>query len=413
MEVLKDEKIINRILTKGVEQILPTQDALKKLLTSGKRINVYQGFDPTAPTLHIGHTVGMRKLEDFRKLGHQVYFVIGDFTARIGDPTDKTSARVKLSKQQVEENMKVYIEQASHILDIFNKENPVKVVYNSQWLEPLNFADIIELASEFTVQQMLKRNMFQERLKADKPIYLNEFLYPLMQGYDCVMMDIDVEIGGNDQLFNMLAGRDLIMSRLKKEKIVLAGKLLETNDGKKMGKSEGNMIRLDDSANDIFGKVMAFTDQQLPIAFEILTSYDLNQVEEIKKRIKSGENPMVLKKELAFEITKDLKGEQEASSAKQYFESIFQKKGASERGIYTTGVDIPIKEIEKDNIGIVELLVECNITDSKTQARRLVEQGAVYINQEKVTDWQKNIALSNMPTLKCGKHIYQIRVSNK
>ena len=413
MEVLKDEKIINRILTKGVEQILPTQDALKKLLTSGKKINVYQGFDPTAPTLHIGHTVGMRKLEDFRKLGHQVYFVIGDFTARIGDPTDKTSARVKLSKQQVEENMKVYIEQASHILDIFNKENPVKVVYNSQWLEPLNFADIIELASEFTVQQMLKRNMFQERLKADKPIYLNEFLYPLMQGYDCVMMDIDVEIGGNDQLFNMLAGRDLIMSRLKKEKIVLAGKLLETNDGKKMGKSEGNMIRLDDSANDIFGKVMAFTDQQLPIAFEILTSYDLNQVEEIKKRIKSGENPMVLKKELAFEITKDLKGEQEASSAKQYFESIFQKKGASERGIYTTGVDIPIKEIEKDNIGIVELLVECNITDSKTQARRLVEQGAVYINQEKVTDWQKNIALSNMPTLKCGKHIYQIRVSNK
>ena len=413
MEVLKDEKIINRILTKGVEQILPTQDALKKLLTSGKRINVYQGFDPTAPTLHIGHTVGMRKLEDFRKLGHQVYFVIGDFTARIGDPTDKTSARVKLSKEQVENNMKVYIDQASKILDIFNKENPVKVVYNSQWLEPLNFADIIELASEFTVQQMLKRNMFQERLKADKPIYLNEFLYPLMQGYDCVMMDIDVEIGGNDQLFNMLAGRDLIMSRLKKEKIVLAGKLLETNDGKKMGKSEGNMIRLDDSANDIFGKVMAFTDQQLPIAFEILTSYDLNQVEEIKKRIKSGENPMVLKKELAFEITKDLKGEQEASSAKQYFESIFQKKGASERGIYTTGVDIPIKEIEKDNIGIVELLVECNITDSKTQARRLVEQGAVYINQEKVTDWQKNIALSNMPTLKCGKHIYQIRVSNK
>jgi len=413
MEVLKDEKIINRILTKGVEQILPTQDALKKLLTSGKKINVYQGFDPTAPTLHIGHTVGMRKLEDFRKLGHQVYFVIGDFTARIGDPTDKTSARVKLSKEQVENNMKVYIDQASKILDIFNKENPVKVVYNSQWLEPLNFADIIELASEFTVQQMLKRNMFQERLKADKPIYLNEFLYPLMQGYDCVMMDIDVEIGGNDQLFNMLAGRDLIMSRLKKEKIVLAGKLLETNDGKKMGKSEGNMIRLDDSANDIFGKVMAFTDQQLPIAFEILTSYDLNQVEEIKKRIKSGENPMVLKKELAFEITKDLKGEQEASSAKQYFESIFQKKGASERGIYTTGVDIPIKEIEKDNIGIVELLVECNITDSKTQARRLVEQGAVYINQEKVTDWQKNIALSNMPTLKCGKHIYQIRVSNK
>lgn len=405
MEVIKDEKIINRILTKGVEQILPTQDALKKLLTSGKKINVYQGFDPTAPTLHIGHTVGMRKLEDFRKLGHQVYFVIGDFTARIGDPTDKTSARVKLSKEQVEENMKVYIDQASNILDIFNKENPVKVVYNSQWLEPLNFSDIIELASEFTVQQMLKRNMFQERLKADKPIYLNEFLYPLMQGYDSVMMEIDVEVGGNDQLFNMLAGRDLIMSRLKKEKIVIAGKLLETTDGAKMGKSEGNMIRLDDSANDIYGKVMTLTDEQLSIAFEILTSYELDKVEEINQRLTSGENPMVLKKELAFEITRDLKGEKEASRAQQYFESIFQKKDIN--------TEIPVKELKEENIKIVDLLVGCNITDSKTQARRLVEQGAVYINQEKITDWQKTIALSNVPTLKCGKHIYQIRVSKK
>jgi tyrosyl-tRNA synthetase len=405
VEVIKDEKIINRILTKGVEQILPTQDALKKLLTSGKKINVYQGFDPTAPTLHIGHTVGMRKLEDFRKLGHQVYFVIGDFTARIGDPSDKTSARVKLSKEQVEENMKVYIDQASNILDIFNKENPVKVIYNSQWLEPLNLGDIIELASEFTVQQMLKRNMFQERLKADKPIYLNEFLYPLMQGYDSVMMEIDVEVGGNDQLFNMLAGRDLIMSRLKKEKIVIAGKLLETTDGAKMGKSEGNMIRLDDSANDIYGKVMAFSDEQLPIAFEILTSYDLDKVGEINQRLTLGENPMVLKKELAFEITKDLKGEKEASNAQQYFESIFQKKDLQ--------TDIPVKELINDDIKIVDLLVECNITDSKTQARRLVEQGAVYINQEKITDWQKTIALSNMPTLKCGKHIYQIRLTSK
>jgi len=405
VEVIKDEKIINRILTKGVEQILPTQDALKKLLTSGKKINVYQGFDPTAPTLHIGHTVGMRKLEDFRKLGHQVYFVIGDFTARIGDPTDKTSARVKLSKEQVEENMKVYIDQASNILDIFNKENPVKVVYNSQWLEPLNFSDIIELASEFTVQQMLKRNMFQERLKADKPIYLNEFLYPLMQGYDSVMMEIDVEVGGNDQLFNMLAGRDLIMSRLKKEKIVIAGKLLETTDGAKMGKSEGNMIRLDDSANDIYGKVMTLTDEQLSIAFEILTSYELDKVEEINQRLTSGENPMVLKKELAFEITRDLKGEKEASRAQQYFESIFQKKDIN--------TEIPVKELKEENIKIVDLLVGCNITDSKTQARRLVEQGAVYINQEKITDWQKTIALSNVPTLKCGKHIYQIRVSKK
>lgn len=218
MNILKDQQIIERILNKGVEQILPSSQALKELLNSGKRLNVYQGFDPTANTLHIGHTVGLRKLEDFRKLGHQVIFLIGDFTARIGDPTDKTSARVRLTKEQVEENMKVYVQQASRILDINNKENPVKVLYNSQWLEPLNFGDIIEIASQFTVQQMLKRSMFQKRLQEDKPIYLNEFLYPLMQAYDSVMMDIDVEVGGNDQLFNMLAGRDLIMSKLKKRK---------------------------------------------------------------------------------------------------------------------------------------------------------------------------------------------------
>jgi tyrosyl-tRNA synthetase len=405
MEVLKDEKIIDRIVNKGVEQILPSADALKKLLLRGKRINVYQGFDPTAPTLHIGHTVGMRKLEDFRKLGHQVYFVIGDFTARIGDPSDKSSARVKLTKEQVEENMKVYVDQASKIIDIFNKENPVKVVYNSQWLESLDFGEIIELASVFTVQQMLKRSMFQKRLQEDKPIYLHEFLYPLMQGYDCVMMDIDVEVGGNDQLFNMMAGRDLIMNRLGKEKIVIAGKLLETSDGSKMGKSEGNMIKLSDSANDIFGKVMAFDDRLISIGFEILTNFELDEVKDIEKRISQNENPMVLKKLLAYEITKDLKGEKEATNAQQYFENIFQNKELDAK--------IPVKEIPKEKIDILDLLIECGITDSKSQARRLVEQNSVSINMEKITDWKTEIPLTQdqEQILKCGKHVYQIKSS--
>lgn len=402
MDILKDEKIINRILNKGIEQILPSPEALKKLLLSGKRINVYQGFDPTAPTLHIGHSVGMRKLEDFRKLGHQVYFVIGDFTARIGDPTDKTSARVKLTKEQVEENMKVYVEQASHFIDIFNKDNPVKVVYNSQWLEPLNFGDIIDIASVFTVQQMLKRSMFQKRLEEDKPIYLHEFLYPLMQGYDCVMMDIDVEVGGNDQLFNMLAGRDLIMNRLGKDKIVIAGKLLETSDGAKMGKSEGNMIRLDDNANDIFGKVMTLDDRLITIGFEILTNFDLNDVKEIQNRLDSGENPMALKKQLAYEVAKDIKGEDDAKKAQAYFENIFQKKDLN--------TEIPVKEINKKNMGILDLIVECNITNSKSQAKRLVEQGAVSINGQKVDDWKKDIQLDNDCILKCGRHVYQMKI---
>jgi tyrosyl-tRNA synthetase len=401
MKVLTDEKIINRILNKGVENILPSKEDFKNLLLSGKRLNIYQGFDPTAPTLHIGHTVGMRKLEDFRRLGHQVYFVIGDFTARIGDPSDKTSARVKLTKQQVEKNMKLYVNQASHYIDIFNKENPVKVVYNSKWLEPLNFEDIVELSSVFTVQQMLKRSMFQERLKSDRPIYLHEFLYPLMQGYDSVALNIDVEVGGNDQLFNMLAGRDLVMNRLNKEKFVVAMKLLEANDGTKMGKTSGNMIELSDSANNIFGKVMAFDDKLIPIGFEILTGYDLEQVEEIKERLKNGENPMILKKLLAFEITKDIKGEQEAKNAQEYFENIFQKKNLN--------TNIPIKTVKQNNINILDLIVQCKIANSRSQAKRLVEQNAVTINGEKITDWNKNIQLNNGSIiLKCGKHVYQV-----
>ena len=415
-----DNKIVERILHKGVEQILPSSDALRELLLSGKRINVYQGFDPTAPTLHIGHTVGMRKLEDFRKLGHNVILLIGDFTARIGDPSDKTSARVKLTKEQVEENMKTYIEQASKIIDIYNTDNPVKVLYNSQWHDTLNFAQLIELTSQFTVQQMLKRSMFQKRLEEDKPIYLHEFLYPVMQGYDSVMMDIDVEVGGNDQLFNMLAGRDLIRSRLNKEKIVLAGKLLSTPDGIKMGKSEGNMIKLSDSATDIYGKVMAFDDSQIVIGFEILTSYGMEKVEETKNRLESGENPMILKKELAYEITKDIKGEQEAISAQKYFEGAFQAH--AERGLYLQGKNTssgefglylegvaPKKEVHTNKI--IDILVELEIAQSKGQARRLVEQGAVKIDDRRIDDWNTELTLepSSTYTLKCGRYIYQIR----
>jgi len=390
MDILKDEKRIDRILNKGIKQILPSPNALKKLLLSGKRINVYQGFDPTAPTLHIGHSVGMRKLEDFRKLGHQVYFVIGDLHS------------VKLSKEQVEENMKTYVEQATHFIDIFNKENPVKVVYNSQWLEPLNFGDIIEIASVFTVQQMLKRSMFQKRLEEDRPIYLHEFLYPLMQGYDSVMMDIDIEVGGNDQLFNMLAGRDLIMNRLGKEKIVIAGKLLETSDGAKMGKSEGNMIALNDSANDIFGKVMTFDDRLLPIGFEILTNYELNQIEDIKKSLEDGENPMILKKQLAYEVTKDIKGEEDAKKAQAYFENVFQKKELN--------TEISIKEINQKGIGILDLIVLCNITNSKSQAKRLVQQGAVSIDGQKMSNW--NMTIDKDCILKCGRYVYQMKITS-
>lgn len=407
MEIKKDLEIIERILTKGVEQILPSKEALKEKLLSGKRLTIYQGFDPTAPTLHIGHTVGMRKLEDFRKLGHRVIFLIGDFTARIGDPSDKKeardSARAVLTKEQVGENLKKYVEQASHIIDIQNKENPVEIKYNSEWHDKLTFSEVINLASEFTVQQMIKRSMYQQRLKEDKPIFLNEFLYPLMQGYDSVMMDVDVEVGGNDQLFNMLAGRDMVLNHLKKEKIVLAGKLLETSDGSKMGKSEGNMVRLDDTPEDIFGKIMSFEDSNILSSFEILTNASLEQIEKYKIRLKNGENPINLKKELAFRITSDIKSQEEAEKAQLFFESIFQKKD--------NDTEIPLRIIPNQTLSLLDLICECKFASSRAEARRLVEQGAVKINDEKKSSFNEIIDLQNSPLiLRVGRHITKIQI---
>ena len=404
MDVKTDRIIIDRILNKAIEQILPDKESLEKKLLSGERLNIYQGFDPTADTLHIGHTVGMRKLEDFRKLGHNVMFLIGDFTARIGDPSDKkdarASARKVLTADEISNNLKNYVKHASHIIDIENKENPVKILYNSTWLDPLDFGDIIKLASEFTVQQMIKRSMFQKRLEEDKPIYLNEFLYPLMQGYDSVMMDIDVEVGGNDQLFNMLAGRDMVRNHLNKEKIVIAGKLLTTNEGDKMGKSEGNMIKLSDDAKDIYGKVMSFTDEQIVDGFELLTSADLDELEQIKERIKEDENPMILKKELAFRVTSEFKSGDEAKSAQDYFESVFQKKSLD--------TDLPEIELDEKEYNILDLIINTDASISKTQARRLVEQGAVKVNDERISDWQIQIDISKPTILKVGKKILQI-----
>jgi len=402
--VKTDPEIIQRILEKGVEQILPSKDALKEKLLSGKRLNIYQGFDPTGETLHIGHSVGMRKLEDFRKLGHHVIFLIGDFTARIGDPTDKAATRKMLTKEDVENNMKKYVEQASHIIDMKNEENPVEVMYNSTWLEKLNFGDIVNLASEFTVQQLLKRDMFQKRLEANKPIHLNEFLYPLMQGYDSVMMDIDIEIGGNDQLFNMLSGRDMVMNHLKKEKIVLAGKLLEDPNGDKMGKTTGNMIRMDDKPEDIYGKVMTFTDGMILIGFEILTVATLEELETYKKRLDSGENPMILKKELALRVTEEITSKEEAQKAQQYFQEVFQNKEDSEK--------IQEIKVNKAVFQIGELLVSIGFAGSKSIARRLVDQGAVKINNEKISDWDSKIDIDTYPSLllKVGKQLCHITV---
>lgn len=404
MKVKTDPEIIKRLTERGIEKIVPSKEKLVKLLKSGKKLNVYQGFDPTADSLHIGHTVGMRKLRDFQLLGHHVIFLIGDFTGRIGDPSDKLATRKQLTEEQVKKNMKNFKDQASSILDFENKENPIEIKCNSSWLEKLNFAEILELCSDFTVQQMIKREMFQKRLETDKPIHLHEFLYPVMQAHDSITMDIDVEVGGNDQLFNMLCGRDLTSKRLKKEKFILAGKLLEDPTGKKMGKTEGNMIKLNDSPKDMYGKVMALTDNLIIPAYEILTDVPLDEIHLMEKDMKDEKvNPMELKKKLAFNITEQFTSTEEAKKAQRYFEDVFQKSSLDSEEIQNI-------KVSKPKIKIVELLTrETKFADSNSQAKRLIKQGAVYINGKRVKDKELAIQLSEEPTtLKAGKKICRI-----
>ncbi|PIZ54477.1 tyrosine--tRNA ligase, partial [Candidatus Uhrbacteria bacterium CG_4_10_14_0_2_um_filter_41_7] len=251
----KEEKI-DQLLTRGVSEVLPSAESLKVALQGRKKLKIYIGIDPTSPMLHIGHAIGLRKLREFQDLGHEVILLLGSFTAMIGDPTDKTAVRTQLTQKEVLKNAVTYKEQAGKILN-FEGKNPVKLMFNHKWLQKMNFSEVVNLASHFTVQQMLERDMFETRIKEGKPVYVHEFMYPLMQGYDSVAMDVDAEIGGSDQTFNMLAGRTLQRQINGREKFVITMKLLENAEGKKMSKSEGGFIALNDSAKDIFGKLMA------------------------------------------------------------------------------------------------------------------------------------------------------------
>lgn len=373
MQIDTDPKKIEKLLTRGVENIYPNKEFLEERLKSGKQISLYTGYDPTGPTLHIGHAVTMMKLRQFQDLGHQIIMLIGDFTGMIGDPTDKTSARQKLTREEVLKNCTGYQKQASSILN-FDGENPVVVKYNSEWYSKMGVADMLELTSHFTVSQLLERDMFKKRIEDKKPIYVHEFLYPTMQGYDSVAMDVDGEIGGNDQTFNMLAGRDLMKSMGKKEKFVLTTKLLADTSGKKMGKSEGNMIALIDSAEDMLGKVMSWTDGMILSGFELCTYLEGDEIKDIKEKLESGENPRDIKLQLAFEIVKIFLSEDDANRAKDHFIATFSKK------------EIPddILELKPTVYNVITMLTESKICKSGTEARQVIDQGGVKVNDKKV-----------------------------
>ncbi len=302
--------------------------------------------------------------------------MIGDFTGMIGDPTDKSATRKKLTREEVLENAKSYKKQADGYLD-FEGDNPALVKYNSEWHDKLSFRDLIEVSSNFTVQQMMQRDMFQQRIKDEKPIHLHEFLYPLAQGYDSMAMDVDLEIGGNDQMFNMMCGRDLMKAEGKKEKFVLTMKLLADDSGKKMGKSEGNAVFLDQDPVNMYGVVMSWQDGVIGVGFELATKVSFKEVKEIHKQLEDGKtNPRDLKMKLAFEIVKANCGEAEAKKAQDNFVSTIQKKEAPKE----------IKIFEPKEKGILSVLMDSGLCTSKGEARRVVMQNGVKIDGEVVSE---------------------------
>ncbi|MFA6590938.1 MAG: tyrosine--tRNA ligase [Patescibacteria group bacterium] len=361
---------IAEFLTRSVENVYPKREALEMMLESGKTIRVYLGVDPTGPTLHIGHAIAMRKLAELQRMGHEVILLIGDFTAMIGDPTDKTATRKRLTREEVLDNCKTYQEQASKILN-FSGSNPAKLMFNSEWLRKMTLEDALELASHYTVQQMMERDMFAKRWEAKKEIHLPEFLYPLMQGYDSVAMDVDLEIGGNDQTFNMLVGRTLMREIKGKEKMVMTIKLLADATGKKMGKTEGNMISLADSGEEMYGKVMSWTDGMILSGFELCTDVPVNEIVEIGKKMEAGENPVEFKHRLAYEIVAGFIDDASADHAAEQFMSV-HKAG-----------EVP-DDVSELSVGagmtLADVLVGSELVPSKAEVRRQISQGEVKVD---------------------------------
>lgn len=373
-----DPQKIDELLTRGVENVFPNKAFLESELKKGNKLTFYLGIDPTGSTLHLGHVIPLKKLAKLQELGHQIILLMGDITAMIGDPTDKSAVRKKLTHEQVMENLKEYKKQASRFVS-FEGQNPALFKFNSEWFGKMSFIDSLELASNATVDQMMKRDMFQRRKQEGKETYIHELIYPLMQGYDSVAMNVDGEVGGNDQTFNMLTGRDLLKTLKQKEKFVIATKLLTDSAGKKMGKTENNMVSLNQSPEEMFGAVMSWSDELIIPGFEIVTDISLSEIENIKSALASGENPKNFKMRLAEEIVTMCHNLKAAKAAKENFEKTFSKG------------EIPENVLEvkvSQELFLVDIFLEQGIVESKTEFRRLVNQGSItnLSTKEKVSD---------------------------
>jgi tyrosyl-tRNA synthetase len=370
---------VEKLLTRGVDRIYPTKEELEKILKSGKKLKIYQGFDPTSPQFHIGHMVGLRKLRQWQDLGHEVIFLIGDSTATIGDPSGKFSERKVLTREEVLENAKTYKGQAGKILN-FEGPNAAKVLYNSQWLEKLSYIELIKISHYLSVNQVIERDMFQKRLKQNQDVFMNEFMYPVLQAYDSVAMNVDVEVGGTDQMFNMMMGRKLMRNILKKEKFVMTTPLLTDSKGIKIGKTEGNAIALNDNPKDLYTKIMALPDDVIVKGLEYLTDIPMEEIKKINESIRNGENPIIYKKKLAFEIVKQLNSTKDAEEARNAFETGKIKQQT---------VILPFTKISGASLSTCMTL--SGLASSNSESKRVISQGGTAVWNDIVTDPSEKI----------------------
>lgn len=381
----------NDILTRGVENIIPDKAKLEQLLDSGKKLNIYLGIDPTATRIHIGHAVPLRKLNELAKLGHNVKFLIGDFTALIGDTSDKDAERPVLNSEQIKANFETYKKQAEKVLD-FSK---IEVVHNSTWLRELKFEEIVKLCQHFSAGDFTSRELIKKRLENGKKVGLHELLYPVMQGYDSYHMDTDIQLGGTDQTFNMQAGRVLQKDLRAKESFIIANGFLAGTDGRKMSKSWGNAIWLDDEPNEMYGKVMSLRDDLIINYFTLATSLSLSEINKIESQLQAGQNPMSFKKQLARQVVTELHTQDLATRAEAFFEKTVQNKE----------VPAEIEEVTiKSGTPILEVLKSAELGVSNSDLKRTLEQGGVELDGTKITD---PTTVTTAGTLKFGKRTYR------
>lgn len=393
MAINKEERIKN-LLARNVQEVIE-KDHLQKMLLSGKKLRVKMGIDPTSPDLHLGHAVILRKLREFQELGHRVVLIIGDFTGKIGDPSERSETRKPLEDAEVKKNMKSYLSQAGKVIDIKKAE----IVHNSQWFLKEGIQKMIELAMASTIQQVLRRADFKKRLEEDSDITFLELLYPLFQGYDSLMVKADVELGGTDQKFNLLMGRRVQRHFGMKEQDVLMVPLLEGLDGvRKMSKSFGNYIGLNETSNSMFGKIMSLPDQLTSKYFYFCTEIEGDEIAGLEKKL----NPKELKERLAFEVVKIYHGENQAHTSKSDFIQLFSKREAPK--------DLPVLKTKKE-ISVADLVLASRVFTSKAQAWRLIEQGGFSVNEKQKMNPREVLKFRGGEVVKIGKkNFYRIKV---